>query len=121
MGSIGNDGFQNQTALNLILSVWQNKRREATEQLDLLYNEIRPVIEEHERDSQDSVATSVAEKWIESSCLKLKAEFDLYSSMIKHVLFTPRRAEADPPDSKSEVQYLTLDSNSSECQKPIGS
>lgn len=85
-----------------------------------MYNEIRPAIEEHERDSQDSVATSVAEKWIEASCLKLKAEFDLYSSMIKHVVFTPRRAEADPPDSKGEIKCLTLDSSSSECQKPTG-
>ncbi|KAK4805109.1 hypothetical protein SAY86_004926 [Trapa natans] len=100
---------------------YEIKHKEAMEQLDLLYKEIRPAIEEHERDSQDCVATSVAEKWIEVSCLKLKAEFDLYSSVIKHMIFTPRRAEADPPDSKSEIKYLTLDSSSSECQKAIGS
>lgn len=40
-------------------------RQEATLQLDLLYDEIRPAIEEYERDSQDSAA----EKWTEASCL----------------------------------------------------
>lgn len=70
-------------------------RNGATAQLDSLYNEIRPAIEEYERDSQDSVATSIAEKWVEASCLKMKAEFDLYSSMIRHILLTPRQME--PP------------------------
>ncbi|XP_031390636.1 histone-lysine N-methyltransferase ASHH1 isoform X1 [Punica granatum] len=96
----------------------EDMRKDATEQLDSLYNEIRPAIEEHERDSQDSVATSVAEKWIEASCLKLKAEFDLYSSVIKHVVFTPRKVEAEPPEeSKSDVKYLTSESTASEFQK----
>ncbi|CAG7904797.1 unnamed protein product [Brassica rapa] len=54
-------------------------KKEAGVRLTSLYDEIRPAIEEHERDSQDSVATSVAEKWIQASCYKLKAEFDLYS------------------------------------------
>ena len=58
-----------------------------------MYDEIRPVIEEHERDTQDSVPTSVAEKWIEASCNKLKVEFDLYSCIIKNITCTPRRAQ----------------------------
>ncbi|KAF8411604.1 hypothetical protein HHK36_004161 [Tetracentron sinense] len=90
---------------------YEKMKNQATSQLDSLYNEIRPAIEEHERDSQDSVSTSVAEKWIEASCLKLKAEFDLYSSIIKNVSCTPRRArgEADPAegDNENEVKYLT--------------
>lgn len=93
-------------------------RNEATAELENLYNEIRPAIEEHERDSQDSVATSVAEKWIQASCLKLKSEFDLYSSVIKHMVLTPRRAEPPPDDNKNEVKLLTF-GPSSEGQKPI--
>lgn len=84
-------------------------RDEANSQLDYLYNEIRPAIEEHERDSQDSVATSVAEKWIEASCTKLKAEFDLYSSLIKHVIFTPRKAEPLEVDENHEQKTLEFD------------
>uniref|UniRef100_A0A2P2K3Q8 Uncharacterized protein MANES_12G141700 n=1 Tax=Rhizophora mucronata TaxID=61149 RepID=A0A2P2K3Q8_RHIMU len=66
-------------------------KNDAASQLASLYDEIRPAIEEHERDNQDSVATSVAEKWIEACCRKLKAEFDLYSSVIKSMTCTPRR------------------------------
>lgn len=67
----------------------------AASQLDSLYDEIRPAIEEHERDSQDSVPTSVAERWIEASCSKLTAEFDLFASIIKNVACTPRRPRDD--------------------------
>ncbi|KAL3735482.1 hypothetical protein ACJRO7_024582 [Eucalyptus globulus] len=87
----------------------EEMRDEASSQLDCLYNEIRPAIEEHERDSQDSVATSVAEKWIEASCAKLKAEFDLYSSLIKHVIFTPRKAELLDVDENHEQKTLEYD------------
>lgn len=68
----------------------QETKKQATSQLDSLYDEIRPAIEEHERDSQDSVSTSVAEKWIEASCCKLKADFDFYSTIIKTIATTPR-------------------------------
>lgn len=86
-------------------------KREATSQLSSLYNEIRPAIEEHERDNQDSVATSVAEKWIEASCLKLKAEFDMYYSIIKNVACTPKRTidhekPCDNIDNPNEVKSL---------------
>ncbi|GAV80086.1 SET domain-containing protein [Cephalotus follicularis] len=64
----------------------EEMRNDATSQLAFLYDEIRPAIEEHERDNQDCVATSVAEKWIEACCLKLRTEFDLYSSIIKNVV-----------------------------------
>ncbi|KAK6938250.1 AWS domain [Dillenia turbinata] len=83
----------------------------ATSKLDTLYNEIRPAIEEHERDSQDSVPTSVGEKWIEASCSKLKAEFDLYSCVIKNIVCNPQKSrnEARPPELENEnqVMYLT--------------
>ncbi|KAJ0085861.1 hypothetical protein Patl1_08007 [Pistacia atlantica] len=88
----------------------EEMKREATSQLSSLYDEIRPAIEEHERDNQDSVATSVAEKWIEACCLKLKTEFDMYSSIIKNVACTPRRT-LDPVkpsggDNPNDVKYL---------------
>lgn len=88
----------------------QEMKNEASSQLASLYNDIRPAIEEHERDSQDSVATSVAEKWIEACCTKLKTEFDLYSSIIKNVACTPTRkpdqAKACDANSVTEVKYL---------------
>lgn len=70
---------------------YEEMKNDAASELSLLYNEIRPVIEEHERDSQDSVPTTVAEKWIQVCCSKLKAEFDLYSSIIKNIACTPQR------------------------------
>lgn len=73
----------------------QETTKQAASCLDSLYDEIRPAIEEHERDSQDSVSTSFAEKWIEASCCKLKAEFDLYCAIIKNIACTPRRARDD--------------------------
>ncbi|CAL9240910.1 unnamed protein product [Arabidopsis halleri] len=78
---------------------YEEVKKEAAVRLSSLYDEIRPAIEEHERDSQDSVATSVAEKWIQASCNKLKAEFDLYSSVIKNIASTPIK----PQDTKTKV------------------
>lgn len=57
--------------------------------LDSVYDEIRPAIEERERDSLDSLPTNVAEKWIEASCTKLKADFDLYFAVVKNVVCPP--------------------------------
>jgi len=91
----------------------QEIKKNANTALDSLYNEIRPAIEEHERDSQDSVATSVAEKWIEACCAKFKAEFDLHYSIVKNVACAPRRPhpEAKPfeGDNESGIRYLTTD------------
>ncbi|XP_027937760.1 histone-lysine N-methyltransferase ASHH1 isoform X4 [Vigna unguiculata] len=84
---------------------------DATSTLDSLYDEIRPAIEEHERDSQDSVSTTVAEKWIQACCLKLKAEFDLYSSIVKNVACTAHRPPGQPKptevDNENEIKFLT--------------
>lgn len=79
----------------------QKRKDNATDTLDSLYNEIRPAIEEHERDTQDSVSTTVAEKWIQACCLKLKAEFDLYSSIVKNVACTAQKASG--PAKATEV------------------
>ncbi|EXB81592.1 Histone-lysine N-methyltransferase ASHH1 [Morus notabilis] len=90
---------------------YEEMKNDVTSQLESLYDEIRPAIEEHERDNQDSVATSVAEKWIEASCMKLKAEFDLYFSIVKNFANTPPRAygQAKPfeVDNQTEINYLT--------------
>ncbi|WJX25683.1 [histone H3]-lysine(4) N-trimethyltransferase [Trifolium repens] len=81
--------------------------------LDSLYNEIRPAIEEHERDTQDSVSTTVAEKWIQACCLKLKAEFDLYSSIIINVgcntQRAPNQAKSTEADNENKIKLLTAD------------
>ncbi|KAF6157846.1 hypothetical protein GIB67_003746 [Kingdonia uniflora] len=89
----------------------EEMKKQATTQLGSLYNEIRPAIEEHERDSQDSVSTSLAEKWIAASCSKLKADFDLHSSLIKNLICTPRRERNDVNPATAaddiEMRYLT--------------
>lgn len=89
----------------------EKRKDDATTALDSLYNEIRPAIEEHERDNQDSVSTTVAEKWIQACCLKLKEEFDLYSSIVKNVACTAQRAPGQPKPTEDyndkEVKLLT--------------
>ncbi|KAF3520936.1 hypothetical protein DY000_02064108 [Brassica cretica] len=82
----------------------QEVKKEAAVRLTSLYDEIRPAIEEHERDSQDSVATSVAEKWIQASCYKLKAEFDLYSCVIKNIACTPIKPHDSAKTKAAETE-----------------
>ncbi|VAH47780.1 unnamed protein product [Triticum turgidum subsp. durum] len=82
-------------------------KKQATAEIDALYDEIRPAIEEHERDSQDNVSTSLAEQWIEASCCKYKAEFDLSAAIIKNLASTPLRAKEDVnPREQNGVLYL---------------
>lgn len=83
----------------------QEVKNKATSELNSLHDEIRPAIEEHERDSQDSVSTIVAEKWIQATCSKWKAEFDFHFSIIKNVM-CPRPNEGVDP-SGDEIKYLT--------------
>uniref|UniRef100_A0A7N0V2U0 Histone-lysine N-methyltransferase ASHH1 n=1 Tax=Kalanchoe fedtschenkoi TaxID=63787 RepID=A0A7N0V2U0_KALFE len=66
--------------------MYEDIKLDAASELDSLYNEIRPVIEAHERQTQENLPTSLAEKWIEASCAKYKAEFDLYGSIIKNLI-----------------------------------
>lgn len=82
-------------------------RSEATAKLDSVYDEIRPAIEERERDSLDSLPTSVAEKWIQASCSKLKADFDLYVTVVKNVVCPPITTQPQPqpqPNPSSGAQ-----------------
>uniref|UniRef100_A0ACD5UYC0 Uncharacterized protein n=1 Tax=Avena sativa TaxID=4498 RepID=A0ACD5UYC0_AVESA len=82
-------------------------KKQAGAEIDVLYDEIRPAIEEHERDSQDNVSTSLAEQWIEASCSKYKAEFDLSAAIIKNMASTPLRAKEDViPREQNGLLYL---------------
>ncbi|KAK8946591.1 Histone-lysine N-methyltransferase ASHH1 [Platanthera zijinensis] len=82
----------------------EETKNKAASRLDHLYEQIRPAIEERKRDSQDSVPTSAAEKWIEATCDKIKAEFDLHSAIIKNIACAARRAPA-PASPPSEVGF----------------
>ncbi|KAK9063076.1 hypothetical protein SSX86_016946 [Deinandra increscens subsp. villosa] len=74
----------------------EEERSLAATKLESVYDEIRPAIEQHERDSLDSLPTNVAEKWIEASCSKLKADFDLYFAVVKNVVCPPPTNEPNP-------------------------
>ncbi|KAI7733339.1 hypothetical protein M8C21_033934 [Ambrosia artemisiifolia] len=76
----------------------EEERSLATAKLDAVYDEIRPAIEQRERDSLDSIPTNVAEKWIEASCSKLKADFDLYFTVVKNVVCPPPHTNEPNPD-----------------------
>ncbi|XP_042433925.1 histone-lysine N-methyltransferase ASHH1-like isoform X3 [Zingiber officinale] len=84
----------------------EETKKQATARLDSLYDKIRPAIEEHERDNQDSVSTSVAEKWIEASCCKLKAEFDFHYAICKNIVITPRVCDAPQVDNTVDEVIL---------------
>jgi hypothetical protein len=82
-------------------------KNQAVSEIDALYDEIRPAVEEHERDSQGSVSTSLAEKWIEASCCKYKAEFDLYVAIIKNIASTLLTSKDDvAPREHNGLKYL---------------
>ncbi|KZV21285.1 SET domain protein isoform 1 [Dorcoceras hygrometricum] len=68
------------------ISKYEELKNKATTELNLLYDEIRPAIEEREKDSQDSVPTSLAEKWIHATCSKWKSEFDFHFNIVKNVI-----------------------------------
>ncbi|EPS68801.1 hypothetical protein M569_05975, partial [Genlisea aurea] len=65
---------------------YEEVMKKATSELNSVYDEIRPVIEEHGRDSQDNVSTSIAEKWMQATCARWKAEFDFHFSIVKNVI-----------------------------------
>ncbi|KAJ3675165.1 hypothetical protein LUZ60_004207 [Juncus effusus] len=80
----------------------EGAKEEATAKLSSLYDEIRPVIEEHERENQEgSVPIDLAEKWIQASCVKYRADFDLYNTIIKNVVFAPKTSLGE-----KDMKYL---------------
>ena len=91
----------------MVKQIFQEVKNQAASEIDSLYDEIRPAIEEHERDSQDSVSTSLAEKWIEASCCKYKADFDLYAAIIKNLASALLRSKDDvAPREQNGLKYL---------------
>jgi hypothetical protein len=95
--------------LHLVTHLLKETSKEAAAQLSSVYDEIRPAIEEHQRDDQDSVSTSLAEKWIQASCLKYKTDFDLYSAIIRNVALAPKLAREKQKEMVSVengVKYL---------------
>lgn len=79
---------------------YEEEKNQASSRLDSIYDEIRPAIEEHERDSQDSVPTEVARKWIGANCSKMKADFNLYSSIIRNIVCNPRKPQGEAKASE---------------------
>ncbi|CAI9116495.1 OLC1v1017657C1 [Oldenlandia corymbosa var. corymbosa] len=71
---------------------YEELKNQATTDLQSLYDEIRPAIEQHESNSQDSVPTSVGEKWIGAHCNKYRADFDFSFSIIKNFLDAAKNA-----------------------------
>ncbi|VFQ64727.1 unnamed protein product [Cuscuta campestris] len=93
---------------------YEEMRNQVNSTLNSLYDEIRPAIEEFERDSLDNVPTSVAEKWIEASCFKMNSDFDFFFSVVKNVMCPQQTTNADEvkpswegEDKSYEVKMLT--------------
>ncbi|CAD6263699.1 unnamed protein product [Miscanthus lutarioriparius] len=98
------DRLTSSVACEEILSC-EEVKNQAFSEIDALYDEIRPAVEEHERDKPRH--TSLAEKWIEASCCKYKAEFDLYAAIIKNIASTPLRSKDDvAPREQNGLKYL---------------
>ncbi|XP_047321829.1 histone-lysine N-methyltransferase ASHH1-like isoform X1 [Impatiens glandulifera] len=72
----------------------EETRIEADSKLNSVYDEIRPAIEKHNKDNQDRVDSSMAKKWIEASCAKMKADLNLHFSIVKNAILNPPRAHA---------------------------
>lgn len=86
----------------------QERKNKANADLNSVYDEIRPIIEKHEGDSQDSVPTSVAMKWIDATCAKYKADFNFHFSIIKNVMcpsiLAENEAKLSPGDGQNETK-----------------
>ncbi|CAK9154172.1 unnamed protein product [Ilex paraguariensis] len=74
---------------------YEEIKNQATSNLNAVYDQIRPAIEEHERDSQDNVPIAEGEKWIKSECSKLKAEFNFHFSIVKNAVCPPQKANGE--------------------------
>lgn len=84
-----------------IFIVFQEIKNQAATNLKSVYDEIRPAIEEHERDGQDNVPTSVGEKWVGAHCSKFKADFDFNFSVVKNFLESAGKAGTELKGSGS--------------------
>ncbi|XP_047319745.1 histone-lysine N-methyltransferase ASHH1-like isoform X2 [Impatiens glandulifera] len=92
--------FASKEAQNEILKC-EGERSEADSKLNSVYDEIRPAIEEHNQDNQDKVDDSMAKKWIEAHCAKMKADFNFHFSVVKNSLFAPPNGTSKPANDPS--------------------
>ncbi|RVW48862.1 Histone-lysine N-methyltransferase ASHH1 [Vitis vinifera] len=83
----------------------KKKRKEALSHLASVYREIEPAIEDHDMYGPANVLTDVAEQWIGASCRKLKAEFNLHSSIIRNLICPPQRAPEDAKPSAGDPDH----------------
>ncbi|CAI9778203.1 unnamed protein product [Fraxinus pennsylvanica] len=79
---------------------YEEIKNKATADLNSLYDEIRPAIEEGKWDSQEGVASSVSEKWIDATCAKYEADFDFHFSIIKNFM-CPKKPAGDEARSSA--------------------
>ncbi|MCD7458882.1 hypothetical protein HAX54_039477 [Datura stramonium] len=89
-------------------------KNEATSKLNSVYEEIRPIIKVYGRENRGSVPISIVKTWIEANCSKYKADFDLYFSVIKNVMYPrpttdtttagPSKGGAGPQPTNAEVK-----------------
>ncbi|KAL2465347.1 Histone-lysine N-methyltransferase ASHH1 [Abeliophyllum distichum] len=106
------------------ITKYEEIKNKVTAELNSLYDEIRPAIEKHEGDSQDSVPTAVAKKWIHATCAKYKADFNFHFSIIKNVTCPPKLAENEAKPSsggaydQNEMINTTVCKNSSTAASP---
>ncbi|KAL3507073.1 hypothetical protein ACH5RR_032455 [Cinchona calisaya] len=71
---------------------YEEIKNQAAANLKSVYDEIRPAIEVHERDSQDNVPTSVGRQWVGAHCAKFRADFDFHFSVVKNFLESAKKA-----------------------------
>ncbi|KAL6315477.1 hypothetical protein AAG906_000771 [Vitis piasezkii] len=83
----------------------EEERKEALSHLASVYREIEPAIEDHDMYGPANVPTDVAEQWIGASCRKLKAEFNLHSSIIRNLICPPQRAPEDAKPSAGDPDH----------------
>ncbi|XP_071939465.1 histone-lysine N-methyltransferase ASHH1-like isoform X2 [Coffea arabica] len=65
---------------------YEKIKNQAAANLKSVYDEIRPAIKTHGRDSQDSIPSSVETKWVGAHCAKYKADLNFSVSVIKNFL-----------------------------------
>lgn len=97
---VGMQSFVEQISITM-----QEERKEALSHLASVYREIEPAIEDHDMYGPANVLTDVAEQWIGASCRKLKAEFNLHSSIIRNLICPPQRAPEDAKPSAGDPDH----------------
>ncbi|XP_071938651.1 histone-lysine N-methyltransferase ASHH1-like isoform X2 [Coffea arabica] len=80
---------------------YEEIKNQAAANLRSVYDEIRPAIKTHGRDSQDCVPPSVETKWVGAHCAKYKADLNFSVSVIKNFLDIAQKGGSGPKASGS--------------------